>query len=95
MTEERYRQDLQRSEHAKRLLNDELLVEAFSMIRQNCLREFENSKATDTEGREEVWKMLKALNELERHLKSILERGKLAKEQLSFLEKMRKKVTKV
>lgn len=86
------RKDLERANRAKALLNDDLIVEAFEMIEQNCLSDFKNSKASQKDDREDIWKMLKALHELKRHLTSVMERGKLAEHNLSLAEKIKRKV---
>ena len=72
-------QDIARGERAQALLDNDLLNEAFGKIRSNLHEQFEKSSAKDTEGREEAWKMLKVISEVERHLKSVIHTGKLAK----------------
>ena len=39
--------DLQREEHAKRLLNDELLQEAFDTLREDLMSRWSHSGSTD------------------------------------------------
>lgn len=93
MSDNAYRKDLDRANRAKALLNDDLLVEAFDTIRTHCIEGFQNSLAAQKEEREDLWKMLKALSEVQRHLKSVMERGKLAEHKLSFVDKVKRKVT--
>lgn len=90
-------QDLQRAQHAKRLLDDSLLTEAFEQIRVFYMREWEASPARDAEGREKLWLMLKLLERVKGHLHVVLDGGKLAAKQLETQEKTtqrKKKVTR-
>jgi hypothetical protein len=67
-------------ERAKRVYED--LETRFALIRDNLHKEWEGSAASDIEGRERVWNMLKGLNELERSYLRDIETGMLAKKQL-------------
>lgn len=77
-----------RGSQAQDLLNHELIQEFLTKIRENLKKEFEQSKAQDKEGREEVWRLLKVVNEFERHFLTIIETGKLAEKQLSLGERI-------
>ena len=70
--------DIQRAQHAQRLLDDELLNEAFEAIRLTYLQEWENSPVRDVEGREKLWTMLKLLDRVKGHLQSVIDDGKVA-----------------
>ena len=71
--------DLQREEHAKRLLNDELLQEAFDTLREELMNRWSHSGSTDLEARESIWLAIRLLEKIDGHLKSIVETGHMAK----------------
>lgn len=81
--EQQLRQEADRGRRAQELLDDELMVEAFSLIRTKLTNEWADSPARDTEGREKLWLMLKLLSSVEGHLKTVLETGKMANVQLT------------
>lgn len=82
-------EELSKASQASDLLNNELVQEFLTKIRKNLHDKIEFSKADDKEGREEAWRLLKVLNEFERHFISIIETGKMAEKQLSMQEKVR------
>ena len=69
----------QREEHAKRLLNDELLQEAFDTLREELMNRWSHSGSTDLEARESIWLGIRLLEKIDGHLKSIVETGHMAK----------------
>ena len=69
----------QREEHAKRLLNDELLQEAFDTLREELMNRWNHSGSTDLEARESIWLAIRLLEKIDGHLKSIVETGHMAK----------------
>ena len=69
----------QREEQAKRLLNDPLLVEAFTELEQNLKNTWMFSSVGDIEAREQVWLSLRLLERIRLHLTSIVETGEMAK----------------
>ena len=71
--------DLQREEHAKRLLNDELLQEAFDTLREELMNRWSHSGSTDLQARESIWLAIRLLEKIDGHLKSIVETGHMAK----------------
>jgi len=71
--------DLQREEHAKRLLNDELLQEAFDTLREDLMSRWSHSGSTDLEARESIWLAIRMIEKIDGHLKSIVETGNMDK----------------
>lgn len=82
-------EEMSRASQAQDVLNNELVQEFLTKIRKNLHDKIEFSQATDKEGREEAWRMLKVVGEFERHFVTIVETGKLAEKQLSMTEKVR------
>ena len=69
----------QREEHAKRLLNDELLKEEFDTLREDLMNRWNHSGSTDLEARESIWLAIRLLDKIDSHIKSIVETGHMAK----------------
>lgn len=67
-----------RATRAGRLLKDPLIVEARELVRSAILAKIETSPVRDTEGREHLYKMLKALNDVMGCLERAVADGKIA-----------------
>jgi ribosomal protein S15P/S13E len=91
------RLEVQRGNDAMRILEEPLLVEAFNVIKQRYMDEWEKSPARDIEGREKLWLMLKQLENVRNHLKTAMETGKLASKYLeqkrTLAQRMKESVT--
>lgn len=74
---------ISRGQRAKELLEDPLLQDSLKAIRNKLDTEWKNSPLRDVEGREKIFFLVKAIDELEAMLISELETGKLASEQLN------------
>lgn len=68
---------IDRATRAERILKDPLYVDAWSRVRQALLDKFEASPVRDTEGREHLFKMLKALNDAKGALEQVMANGKV------------------
>ena len=68
-----------REEHAKRLLNDPLFVEAFELLEKNLLNSWSVSGVNEIDTREQLWLSLRLLERIRLHLTSIIETGDMAK----------------
>ena len=71
--------DLQREEHARRLLNDVLLKEAFETLKEDLMNRWSHSGTTDSEARESIWLAIRLLDKIDGHIRSIVETGHMAK----------------
>tara|TARA_R110000744_G_scaffold239318_1_gene356703 strand:- start:125 stop:373 length:249 start_codon:yes stop_codon:yes gene_type:complete len=71
--------DPNREEHAKRLLNDELLKEAFDVLKEDLMNRWNHSGSTDLEARESIWLAMRLLDRIHGHINSIIESGHMAK----------------
>lgn len=81
-----------RGQKAKDVLNNEVFTEAFSVIRESLHQKFELSKASDKDVREEAYRYLKVLVEIERHITTVMNTGKMADMMLSEREKKLKRI---
>ena len=71
--------DEQREEHAKRLLSDELLNEAFDVLKKDLMSRWIASGSTELEARESIWLAMRLLDKLYNHISSIVETGHMNK----------------
>jgi hypothetical protein len=68
---------IDRGIRAQKLLHHELLLEARESIRKALLDKIESSPVRDTEGREKLYLMLKALNDVWGYLEQAVNTGKV------------------
>ena len=87
--------EIDRGYRAKHILEDELFKEAFDTIHNNLTLHWQQSIASDKEGREDAWRMLKALNEVKRFFQVAMETGKMAEQQISLVEKFKNQIRRV
>ena len=71
--------DQQRGEQAKRILEDEIFVEAVQKIRQDLQIEWLNSDLQNTEQRENIFVMRRMLEVVLMQIQSVMETGKIVK----------------
>ena len=69
----------QRERRAQSLINDELLQEAFDVLKEDLMGRWSHSGSTDLEARESIWLAMRLLDRIHGHLTSIIESGKMAK----------------
>ena len=77
---------IDRAEHADRLLNDQLLQDALSAIKSEVQRTWIDCPARDHEGKEALWQLAKTADKFESLLKGYVETGKLARMNLKAFE---------
>ena len=68
---------ISRAHQAERILKDPLFTEAWDKVKAALLAKFEQSPVRDTEGREHLLKMLKALNDAQGVLEQAMRDGKV------------------
>lgn len=69
---------IDRGYHAKRLLDDELLIEAFEEIEKDIFEEWKSTNQNAYEERTDLFLTLKNLERLKARLRAILDDGTLA-----------------
>lgn len=87
-------EEIRRGEQAKRLLEEPLLVEAFTYIEQELIEAWKNSPQRDTEGREKLHLSLCLLLKLKAQIQEVMETGEIAKKQ-SAIQTAKEKVSKI
>lgn len=71
--------DARKGQEAKDLLENPILVEAFAILEREYLKAWRQSKPADQEERERLWLAVGILEELQRHLRVVVENGVMAK----------------
>lgn len=71
-------EQLNRAEHAKRLLEDPILSEALDIIEKEVIAQWEAVPVRDSEGREELWKFYKTAKKFRGILHGLIDSGKLS-----------------
>lgn len=82
---------ISRAEHARRLLDDELLSEALAAIEQEIRGQWIHCPARDKEGKEALWQLAKTADKFKALLLGHIETGKLARINLKRFEESRLK----
>ena len=67
-----------RAAHAKRLMEDPLLVEALAKIRSAAIKAWESTSSTDQQAREVAWLTVKVVSRIEAELQSMVDDGLIA-----------------
>lgn len=68
-----------KANHAKRLLEDEILQEAFTQVEKDIFDEWRSSATADYSARADMFLTLKGLERLKARLQAILDDGLVAK----------------
>lgn len=71
--------DARKGQEAKDLLENPMLVEAFAVLEREYLKAWRQSKPADQEERERLWLAVGILEEIQRHLRVVVENGVMAK----------------
>lgn len=82
----------ERAAHAARLLEDELLVEAFSELDREYIKAWRATPVRDTDARERLWQATQIVGKVRDHLGRVVNDGKLAQRELRDLEGRRQKI---
>lgn len=76
------REDIDRGAKAEKLLSDEMLVEAFELVRAAIIEKWESAPMRDRDGAHELKLMLKLLGDVRANLEQAVNDGKLAAAEL-------------
>jgi hypothetical protein len=81
-------EDILNSNEAELILNAETFTKAIEELKNEYINLWLSSKQDDITKRENLHKAIKLLPEVERHLRIIVEKGKITKAQLGRLHKV-------
>lgn len=83
MTDEgQRREEQERGEKAKRVLENEIFQEAKAVLSQNILNELVNTRPEEWKKREHLYRMIHSLNDVVNYMDQIMRTGEMAREQL-------------
>jgi hypothetical protein len=80
--------DIQNSHEAKMLLESDVLKKAFKNYRDELIQNWESSQDNDSKFRENIHRAVSILPEVERHLRIIIDKGKIETQQIINLRKV-------
>ena len=81
-------EEILNSNEAELILNSETFKDAIQILKDEYINLWLSSKEDDINKRENLHKAIKLLPEVERHLRIIVEKGKITKAQLGRLHKV-------
>ncbi len=81
-------EDILNSNEAELILNSETFTHAVNNLKEDYINLWLLSKDSDINKRENLHKAIKLLPEIEKHLRIIVEKGKITKSQLGRLHKV-------
>ncbi len=82
MSEDKLREDIQRGERAKAIIDDGLLTEAFATLRKQYSETLFMTTPLDSATREKLYIAFNVIGKVEEHLNTVLTDGKLARAQI-------------
>ncbi|TSP11445.1 hypothetical protein [Cupriavidus campinensis] len=80
--DERVIAEIARAERAKLILEDPMVAEALTAMRDHIMQAWQESPARDKEGREELFRYIKVIGQFESVFRTHIETGALAAHQL-------------
>ncbi|MBP2301566.1 hypothetical protein [Azospirillum picis] len=81
-------EDINRGQHAQRLLDDPLLVEAFAQLEADYIAGWRSTGARDTDARERLWQAVQIVGKVKAHLEKVAAHGKLADAEAAEIARM-------
>jgi hypothetical protein len=82
------KRDIELSDKARSVVENEVYADAFKEIRERYTDSFINTAEHDTATRERAYMAIRMLDEVQAHLESVMDKGKLAKQ---YLDKLNRK----
>jgi len=87
--DERVVAEIARADRAKLILEDPMVVDALTSMREHIMQAWKDSPARDKEGREELFRYIKVIGQFESVFRAHIETGALAAHQLQTEEERR------
>ncbi len=78
-------EEVLKANEAELILKSDVFNEAVANLKAEYIQKWENSSEADTGFREDLHKAIRILPEVERHLRIIIEKGKITKAQIEKL----------
>ena len=77
----------EKMDRAQQLLNDTLFNEAFDVVEERCIEEWQLTNVHDVETRENAFKMLQAARAVRNQVRSYIDDGKLKGKNITEIKK--------
>lgn len=81
------RRDIELSEKARSVVENEVYADAFQQVRQRYIDGLINTGEADRDTRERAYMAIRMLDEVQSHLEHMMDKGKLAKAHLDKLNR--------
>lgn len=78
--------EIQDAHEAQRILESQAFKKAFTDYKNQLIQNWENTPAKDLETRENIFRAIKILPEIERHLRIAVEKGKMSSKDIMSLD---------
>lgn len=78
-------QRLARAAQAEALMRNELFVDAFKVLEADYFKAWVGTTEVETQARENYWRAINMLGDVERHLKAVINDGKIAQAEINKL----------
>lgn len=85
---------MERADRAKRLLNDDTLLEAFDLLEQRYVQELRDTTLTQESERNQLWHRWQAVLHLKRELEAMVDDGMLVNVKLEKSRKLELRMTR-
>jgi hypothetical protein len=72
----------ERGRRAEEALQNEILQETFDALRKNYLTAWTVTDVADSEGRENLWRCIQILTDVENHIRTVARNGRIARTEL-------------
>ena len=81
------KEEIERANQASQVINSPIFIEAITIMKVDAMGLFESAGQSDEKKHKEAWLQLNAINEFKSNLIYIMENGKAAEHELTFLQK--------
>ena len=79
-------QEIIESREAEQILESDVFKKSFTLLKDTYLKSMEQTSMDEVKEREVLFQALKVLPEVERHLRIIIEKGKISQQQINKLK---------
>ena len=79
-------QEIIESKEAEQILESAVFKKSFTLLKDTYLKSMEQTSMDEVKEREVLFQALKVLPEVERHLRIIIEKGKISQQQINKLK---------
>jgi len=74
--------EVNRGEQAESILENPIYQEAFLIIRARLMEEFQKTKFTQSDERDEVWRKMQSVDWMEKHFQQVITSGRISEQSI-------------